>query len=214
MNRPGIGPLTGWLIEPGTPVRVSPLTVHRVPDDVSPAAARAVVEHVDWTDDSWFDAVNAMRSPTGRRHPALDSAAHHDLDNTAREWMADLLVDLLFWRTNRTYDPGVSDDRVEAIGSAVPCEGSAGWSVRITHDAAPMVFAGPLGSDGLPIRFSGGQIMLTASEIDSLCARLGAQPNAHPIPVLSLFADEIGKHGPVRWLLANGVTLRGEHERP
>ncbi|CRK51706.1 hypothetical protein RHCRD62_30370 [Rhodococcus sp. RD6.2] len=216
-----IGPYTGWMIEFDTRVRVTPFGDI---DTRNPDRVQSVVDAAGTDVADWCDAHDTLRGTSAAASQVAAAATRAELDSDADLlFLAELFLDMILWAAEETVIRGPRDARIDSLGTEATAATDPAWSVRVTPDGAPQVFFG-VGPEGFAIACQGGRglpgirppeyrITVPRDEIDALCRRLGAPERAHPLPVLSLFADEILAGDPIAWLTARGVE-RFSEERP
>ncbi|WP_433610914.1 hypothetical protein [Prescottella agglutinans] len=211
-----IGPYTGWRLIPGTCVRIEPLGRNNFRDADQVAAIQSVIDSAGGNVAGWCDAHDALLRPSESNGSAvLAQARARGLDEGDRRLARELFLDLVLWQADRTSGSRPMTTRHETLG--VRCRADTNITfLGIGPDPdGRNLFIGS-GSDGLEFAaYTPGavpalstpvcRIVVPHERIRSFCDVLGAPAYAHPLPVISLFAEEIGTLGPQEWLRANGV---------
>ncbi|WP_430331425.1 hypothetical protein [Rhodococcus sp. ACT016] len=213
-----IGPYTGWRLIPGDSVCIEPLGRNNFRDADRVAAIQSVIDSAGGTVAGWCAAHDALF-----RRPGVDDAASPvlaqvralDLDEDDRRLARELFLDLILWQADRTSGSQSMTTRHETLGVHSPVETDAAFLGIGPDPNGRKLFIGS-GRDGFEFAAYASDTVPVLSEpvyrivvpherIRTLCDVLGAPAYAHPLPVISLFADEIGTLGPQKWLRDNGV---------
>ncbi|MFC4605502.1 hypothetical protein [Rhodococcus kronopolitis] len=211
-----VGPYTGWRLEQGATVRVSPLGHNNFRTDAAVRRIQATIDGLDGTVESWCDAHDALVGVPQAGPSWLVAPGADGFDGPDRRLLADLFLDLILWHAGRTAGPPSRPVRRDPLGFDAPLNGlrrPGTWS-RVTSAGASELFIG-MSEDGfeLGVPSPAGdpateyRITVPHTEIDSMCRRLGAPAQAHPGAVVSLFVDDILAKGPLGWLVSQGVEL-------
>ncbi|CAM2790388.1 EndoU domain-containing protein [Prescottella defluvii] len=211
-----IGPYTGWRLIPGTRVRVEPLGRNNFRDADRVAAIRSVIASAGGTVAEWCDAHDALLRPSG---------VGSDLDADDRRLVRELFLDLVLWQAGRTSVAGTGGMRHDSLGVHRPAEVDVMLLGIGADPDGRKLFIGA-GRDGFEFAAYAAdavpgaaqpvyRLLVSHARIRTLCDGWGAPSHAHPLPVVSLFADEIGELGPREWLRRNGVDdWAEEHPEP
>ncbi|MEV0945345.1 hypothetical protein [Rhodococcus sp. NPDC049939] len=217
-----IGPYTGWRLIPGERVCVKPLGRNnfRTPEQVR--VIQAVVDLAGSTVDGWCDAHDALRSDDLRSSRTSVVAAEilaRGLGADDRRLVREVFLDLMLWQAGQTSGPQPLKNQYQTLGAFIPESEVACGSVyrSIGVDAAGYKMSIHFGESGFEFSsytpdslsfLSEPELRVTVPRegIRQLCEGFGVPSYAHPLPVVSLFADEIHVLGPQEWLRRNGVV--------
>ncbi|MGO4204010.1 hypothetical protein AB4Z09_20090 [Rhodococcus sp. TAF43] len=224
--RESIGPYTGWRLIPESSVRVEPLGRNNFREADRVAVIQAVIDSAGGTVAGWCDAHDALFRPSGvDDSPVLAQVQAQDLDADDRRLVRELFLDLVLWQADRTSGAHPRTTRHDTLGVQCPAEVDATFHGIGPDPDGRKLFIGA-GRDGFEFAaYDSGSVPVLSEPvyrvvvphegIRALCDRLGAPAHAHPLPVVSLFADEIADLGPQEWLRRNSVEdWTEEHPEP
>ncbi|MFI8660887.1 hypothetical protein ACIGKR_12915 [Rhodococcus qingshengii] len=214
-----IGPFTGWQIVPGDRVRVEPFGLNNFRPSEQVLRIQSVIDSVGGSASDWCDAYDALRSSAdfvGGNSNVTAMLSSQDLISE-RRFVSQLFLDLVMWAVGRTIEPRGHSRQIDGMGRPSPITDRTRRSsrVRISPDGGRKTYVGiddailvfeSYGPSDVPLISAPLQrITVPLETVHALCTRLGAPENAHPVPVISLFADEILMLGPRLWLQSYGV---------
>ncbi|MFD4782326.1 hypothetical protein ACFWNH_15085 [Rhodococcus qingshengii] len=214
-----IGPFTGWKITPGDRVRVEPFGRNnfRTPGQV--LRIQSVIDSVCSSTRDWCSAYDALRGSTDNAGGDSNVTAMLDSQGLVGEryFVSQVFLDLVMWAAGRTIEPREYSRQIHGMGRprAITDRTQRSSRVRISPDEGRKTYVGiddlflvfeSYGPSDVPLISAPLQrITVPLETAHALCTRLGAPENAHPVPVVSLFAEEILMLGPRLWLQSYGV---------
>jgi len=213
-----IGLFTGWQITPGHCVRVEPFGRNNFRPSEQVLRIQSVIKSVHGSAGDWCDAYDALRSSPdlGGGNSNVTAMLSSQGLTGERCFVSQLFLDLVMSAVGLTIEPCEYSRQIDGMGRPRPITGRTQRSrVRISPDGGRKTYVGiedailvfeSYGPSDVPLISALLQrITVPIETVHALCTRLGAPENAHPVPVISLFADEILMLGPRLWLQSYGV---------
>ncbi|WP_072689837.1 EndoU domain-containing protein [Rhodococcus marinonascens] len=216
-----IGPYTGWRLILGGQVRVEPLGRNNFRSPEQVRVIQDVVDLAGSTADDWCDAHDALQADdlSGSRTDAVAAKVlASGLGSDDRRLIRELLLDLVLWQAGVTSGTYPWSYRYESLGSFIPRSETArgstyhsigldgsGQKIYIHSSESGFEFLSYVGESIPAISEPALRVTVSQDHIRRLCESLGVPSYAHPLPVVSLFADEICVLGPQEWLRRKGA---------